>query len=107
MSSITATFHFLFATHGLPEETVSVNGPQFMAQEMKDFLKSNGIRQCLSSPYNPASNGEAKRAVRTFKEAMMRLENEPGPLAEQLARFVLGYIVQTLIGPHLVRQQKF
>ena len=96
MSSITATatirtFHFLCATHGLPEETISDNGPQFVAQEMKDFLKSNGIRQCLSSPYNPASKGEAKRAVRTFKEAMTTLENEPGPLAEKLARFVLGY----------------
>ena len=96
MSSITATatirtFHFLCATHGLPEETISDNSPQFVAQEMKDFLKSNGIRQCLSSPYNPASSGEAKRAVRTFKEAMTMLENEPGPLAEKLARFVLGY----------------
>ena len=88
MSSITATatiraFRFLFATHGLPEEIISDNGPQFVAQEMKDFLKSNGIRQCLSSPYHPASNGEAERAVRTFKEAMKTMENEPRTLAEK------------------------
>ena len=52
-----------FSVHGLPEEIVSDNCPQFVAQEMKDFLKLNGIRQCLSSPYHPASNGEAERAV--------------------------------------------
>ena len=81
MSSITATatiraFRFLFATHGLREETISDNGPKFVAQEMKDFLKSNGIRQNFSSPYQPVSNGEAERAVRTFKEAMKTMENE-------------------------------
>lgn len=83
MSSITATatiraFRFLFATHGLREETISDNGPKFVAQEMKDFLKSNGICQCLSSPYHPPSKGEAERAVRTFKEPMKTMENKPG-----------------------------
>ena len=34
---------FLFSLHGLPEEMVSDNGPQFVSQEMKDFLKSNGF----------------------------------------------------------------
>ena len=58
VSATIRALRFLFATHGL----------QFVAQEMKDFLKSNGIRQCLSSPYHPASNGEAERAVRTFNE---------------------------------------
>ena len=38
MSSITATatiraFRFLFATHGLTEEIISDNGPQFVAQQ--------------------------------------------------------------------------
>ena len=61
MSSITATaticaFRFLFAAHGLPEEIISGNSPHFVAQEMKDFHKSNGIRQCLSSPYHPRCN---------------------------------------------------
>ena len=54
----------LFATHGLPEEIVADNGPQFVAGEMKDFLTANCVRLCLSSPYHPASNGEAERAVK-------------------------------------------
>ena len=81
----------LFSVHGLPEEIVSDNGPQFVAQEMKDFLKLNGIRQCLSSPYHPASNGEAERVVRTFKDAMKICKNEEGSVGEKLARFLLGY----------------
>ena len=96
MSSITATaatraFPYLFATHGLPEEILQEKGPQSVAQEMRYFLKSNGIRQCLSSPYHPASNGEAKRAVRTFKGAMKAMENESRTLKEKLARCLLGY----------------
>ena len=96
MSSTTASatiraLRFPFATHGLPEVIVSDNGPQFVAQEMKDFLKSNGIRQCLSSPYHPASNGEAERAVRSFKESMKTMKDEPGTQAEKLARFLLSY----------------
>ena len=65
------------------------NGPQFVAGEMKDFLKANGIR--LSSPYHSASNGEAERAVRKFKEAMKVMKNEPGTQTEKLARFLLSY----------------
>ena len=81
----------LFATHGLPEEIVADNGPQFVAGEMKDFLTANGVCLCLSSPYHPASNGEAERAVRTFKEAMRVMKNEPGTQTEKLARFLLSY----------------
>ena len=90
-ATILRVLRFLFSLHGLPEEIVSDNGPQFVSQEMKDFLKSNGIRQCLSSPYHPASNGEAERAVRTFKDAMKVRKNEQGSTAEKLARFLLGY----------------
>ncbi|XP_046855867.1 uncharacterized protein K02A2.6-like [Xenia sp. Carnegie-2017] len=67
------------------------NGPQFVAQKMKDFLKGNGIQMHLSSPYHPTSNGEAERAVRTFKNSMKIRKNEEGSTGEKLARFLLGY----------------
>ena len=81
----------LFATHGLPEEIVADNGPQFVAGEMKDFLTANGVSLCFCSPYHPESNGEAERAVRTFQEAMRIMKNEPGTQTEKLQRFLLRY----------------
>ena len=60
----------IFATHGIPEEMVSDNGPQFISADFAEFTRTNGIRHSRSSPYHPSSNGEAERFVRTFKEAM-------------------------------------
>ena len=79
---------FLFPTHSLPEVIVSDNGLQFVAQKIKDFQKSNGICHCLSSPYYPASDGEVERAERTFKESMKKMKDEPGTLADKLARLI-------------------
>ena len=73
MSSTTAqatvdALRSLFAIHVLPEEIISDNGPKFVAQEFNDFLRYNYVKQILSVPYHPASNGKAERAVRTFEQ---------------------------------------
>ena len=76
----------LFAVHDLTEEIVSDNSPQFVAQEFKDFLRYNHVKQILSAPYYPASTGEAEGAVRTFKQAMKAAKNEPGTMSRTVAR---------------------
>ncbi|OWF38171.1 Uncharacterized protein K02A2.6 [Mizuhopecten yessoensis] len=96
MSSTTTTssinaLRYLFASYGLPKELVSDNGPQFTAAEFTTFLKENGVRHILSATYHPSSNGEAERAVRTFKQAMKSMAWEGGTLNQKLASFLLSY----------------
>ena len=79
----------IFANHGLPETLVSDNGPNFTCAEFKNFLVKNGIRHIRDSPYHPASNGQAERAVRVFKEGMEKMGG--GCMQTKLSRFLLKY----------------
>lgn len=77
MSSTTATatinvLRDIFAHLGLPKTLVSDNGPQFVADEFKTFLRQNGVKHVTSSPYHPRTNGLAERFVRSFKAAMKK-----------------------------------
>lgn len=49
-----------------------------MSEEFEIFLKENRFRHIRCAPYHSASNGEAERAVRTFKQAMKNMESETG-----------------------------
>lgn len=81
----------LFARFGLPEQLVSDNGPQFIAEEFAAFLKQNGVKHVKCAPYHPSSNGLAERFVRTFKEAMKAGERDGLPLTHRLENFLLLY----------------
>lgn len=83
------------ATHGILEKIVTKNGPQFMsALRLHQFCESNGIQHSSSSSYHPATNGEAERLVRTFKEAMKIFKNNVLTLAHQVNNFLLNFTVQ-------------
>ena len=79
----------IFATHGLPRVLVTDNGAQFTSSEFRAFTRGNGIKHVYSSPYHPATNGLAERAVQSFKEHMKRLPT--GTIPEKLARFLFWY----------------
>ena len=92
-----ATIHHLrsiLATHGLPEMLVTDNASIFTSEEFKLFTKQNGIRHVTSSPYHPASNGLAERAVQTFKEFMKKTSGDP------INTRVLRFLFQYRITPH-------
>ena len=57
----------LFARFGLPEEVVSDNATTFKSEDVETFLKQNGVKQILTPPYHPASNGAAERSVQSLK----------------------------------------
>ena len=62
----------ILATHGLPEEVVSDNGPQFTSSEFAAIMRRNGIKHTLIPPYHPQSNRAAERSVRVVKEALVK-----------------------------------
>ena len=71
-----AALDYLFAIWGRRETIVSVNGPQFASKTFADWCNAHSIAHLTSTPFNPASNGEAERLVGVFKQAMKRAVGE-------------------------------
>jgi len=93
MTSTTAektvhTLRSLFSRYGIPDQIVTDNGPQFIAEEFKQFCLGNGIKHTLIAPYHPSSNGEAERFVQTFKTAIRKAKRA---LQKTLCKFLLHY----------------
>ena len=66
----------LFGLFGIPKVVVADNAPEFMAA--KEWLNFMGVNLLHTPPYNPASNGQAERAVKTIKEALKSYEDRLG-----------------------------
>ena len=88
-SAVIEELRVLFAQFGIPQVIVSDNGSSFVSEEFKLFLKRNGIKQLTSSPYHPASNGLAERAVKTFKSGLKKMKD--GSVSDKLSRFLFAY----------------
>ena len=80
----------MFATHGLPAQVVTDNGPQFTSEEFNVFMKMNGIHHVTSAPYHPSTNGLAERFVRTMKEAL-KSDVSGITIKHKLDRFLPAY----------------
>ena len=57
----------IFARHGVPDQLVTDNGPQFSNAEFSLFVKKWSFQHITSSPHYPRSNGKVENAVRTIK----------------------------------------
>ena len=51
----------IFVRHGIPEQVISDNGPQFASEAYRKFARDFHFEHVTSSPYFPQSNGEAER----------------------------------------------
>ena len=78
-----------FSRFGIPDRIVSDNASYFVSAEFAEFMTKNGIKHSTSAPYHPASNGLAKRAVKTCKTGMRKMTQ--GTLKQKLARFLFSY----------------
>jgi transposase InsO family protein len=58
------------ATFGVPEGMSTDGGPEFKSSKLDSFLTTWGVRHCLSSAYNPQSNGHAEAAVKSAKRLL-------------------------------------
>ena len=80
-----------FASHGIPEQIVTDNGPQFVAEEFATFVKRNGVKHVKSAPYHPASNGLAERFIKSMKQSLKASAADGRSLSQRLSSFLLGY----------------
>ena len=69
-SSATEKLRVIFATHDLPERTVTDSGAVFTSDEFQDFLKTNGFMHTCTAPYHAASIGLAEGADQIFKQGI-------------------------------------
>nr|XP_027209716.1 uncharacterized protein K02A2.6-like [Penaeus vannamei] len=81
----------LFATHGIPEQIVLDNGPQFVSSEFDSFCKGNNIKHIRNAPYHSATNGETERFVQTFKSNMKCRGSRRSGLTANINRFLLSH----------------
>ena len=85
-----ATFRKMISSYGLPDRIHTDNGPQYISEEFKAFIKQNGIQHSLSAPYHPSTNGQAEICVKTFKK-MFKSTNASKSLDERVDHVLRSY----------------
>ena len=70
-----------FARHGIPDELVIDNGPQFESHEYSRFAREYGFTIVKSSPYYSQGNGKAESAVKITKNILKKSRKEDPYLA--------------------------
>ena len=80
-----------FTPHGLHEQLASDNGPQFIANKFRAFVRSNGTEDVRSASYYPATNALAERFVQTFKQAFRATMPERKCLSKKLPNLLLAF----------------
>lgn len=91
-----------FARFGLPDCLIFDGGPPFNSHSFVNFLEMQGMQVLKSPPYNPASNGQAERLVRTVKEMLKKFLVDPEVmdlgLEDQISLFLFNYRNTCLTG---------
>ena len=80
-----------FATHGIPQEIVTNNGPQFISTEFSTCLSSSGIAHRKVTPYWPQANSEVERFNRTVEKAIRAANVDGKNRKEELDVLLLNY----------------
>ena len=65
----------IYARHGILQEMIIDNGPQYSSREFGKFAENYGFKHTTSSPRFPQSNGEAERGVQTIKNLLKKSDD--------------------------------
>lgn len=96
---VTATLELALQTSGLDQAEVdrrprllSDNGPSYVANDLSEWLKAQGMRHTRGKPYHPMTQGKIERWHLSLKSRIL-LENYylPGDLERAVADFVDHY----------------
>ena len=68
--STIAKFERIFATHGLPHIIKSDNGPPFNSNDIRLYMKENGIKHQRITPLWPQANSEVENFMKPMKKAI-------------------------------------
>lgn len=69
---VTAHLQSMFARHGIPEQLISDNGPQFSSTSFSKFAKDYEFTRMLTNPHYPQVNSEVERTVQTVKNLLKK-----------------------------------
>ncbi|KAJ8909536.1 hypothetical protein NQ315_002085 [Exocentrus adspersus] len=79
----------------LPKVVVADNATQFLAANVQGFFRTNGVKHITTPVANPASNGSAENAVKTFKTntkiRMWDPKNKGKSLNMMVSEFLFSY----------------
>lgn len=89
--TIVAKCREIFSIFGLPKNIVSDNGRTFDSKMFREFLKSNGILQRFSAPYNPQTNGQVEIHVNTIKQSLKKMCGKVSDVNEALLQVLTQY----------------
>ena len=64
------------ARHGIPDECITDDGPQFESHEFSSFAREYGFTTIKSSPYHSRGNGKAESAVKISKNILKKSRHE-------------------------------
>ena len=78
MSSQHIAEHFksIFSEYGLPDTSVSDNGPCYAAEIFANLMKEYAVNHITSSPHYPQSNGLAEKFIQIVKNLFYKAKDE-------------------------------
>ena len=81
----------MFCMHGLPVRLRTDNGPQFISEQFKEFMDSNGIEHVKGVPYWPQSNGEVENHNKTLLKMAQIAKIEKRDFRREVQQFLFHY----------------